>query len=104
MHLFLIQDYHFTNALLSKNQNGHRNLTAMRKSKLEFYEDVLCALVDKYLTVDSLSYQCSMDCVAVKQRLDFLMKNGLVQENRCSKKVLVSLTGRGLAIYKTPAI
>ena len=76
----------------------------MRKSKLELYEDVLCALVDKYLTVDSLSYQCNMDCVAVKQRLDFLLKNGLVQENQCSKKVLFSLTGRGLAIYKTLAI
>ena len=76
----------------------------MRKSKLEFYEDVLYALVDKYLTVDSLSYQCGMDCVAVKHRLDFLMKNGLVQENRCSTKILFSLTGRGLAIHKTLAI
>src|SRR4030065_2608861 len=76
----------------------------MRKSKLELYEDMLCALVDKYLTVDSLSYQCNMDCVAVKKRLDFLMKNGLVQENQCSMKVLFSLTGRGLAIYKTLAI
>ena len=104
MHLFLIQDYHFTNALLLKKQHGNRNLTAMRKSKLELYEDVLCALVDKYLTVDSLSYACNMDCVAVKHRLDFLMKNGLVQENQCSKKVLFSLTGRGLAIYKTLAI
>ena len=104
MHLFLIQDYHFTNALLLKKQKRIRNLTAMRKSKLEFYEDVLCALVDKYLTVDSLSYACNMDCVAVKHRLDFLMKNGLVQENQCSKKVLFSLTGRGLAIYKTLAI
>ena len=104
MHLFLIQDYHFTNALLLKKQHGNRNLTAMRKSKLELYENVLCALVDKYLTVDSLSYQSNMDCVAVKHRLDFLMKNGLVQENQCSKKVLFSLTGRGLAIYKTLAI
>ena len=76
----------------------------MRKSKLELYEDVLSALVDKYLTVDILSYQCNMDCVAVKHRLDFLMKNGLVQQNQCSKKVLFSLTGRGLAIYKTLAI
>jgi len=76
----------------------------MRKSKLELYEDILCALVDRYLTVDSLAYECNMDCVAVSNRLEFLIKNGLVRETRCSTKTLFSLTTRGTAIYKTLAI
>ncbi len=79
-------------------------LQAMTKSKLENYEDMLCALVDRYLTVDSLAYECGMDCVAVSKRLEFLVKNGLVQESHCNTKIMFSLTKRGIAIYKTLAI
>jgi predicted transcriptional regulator len=73
----------------------------VRKSKLELYEDILQALVDKYMTVDSMAFECKMDCVAVDRRLKFLIKNGLVKENRCNAKNLYSLTTRGIAICKT---
>ncbi len=76
----------------------------MPKSKLELYEDLLNALVDRYLTVDSLAYECNMNCVLVGERLDFLIQNGLVKENKCSTKVLYSLTTRGTAVCKTFAI
>jgi predicted transcriptional regulator len=76
----------------------------MQKSKLEHYEDVLRVLVDKSLTVDSIAYECNMDCVALRQRLTFLMKNGLVEEEDCQKKTVYALTRRGLAIFKTLAI
>jgi len=76
----------------------------MRKSKLELYETILSALIDKYLSIDSLAFECNMDCVAVNERLDFLMKNRLVEKNHCNNKVLYSLTTRGEAIYKTLAI
>jgi len=76
----------------------------MPKSKLELYEDVLNALIDRYLTIDSIAYECNMNCVTLSKRLDFLIKNGLVKENRCSTKVLYSLTTRGTAISKTFAI
>jgi predicted transcriptional regulator len=76
----------------------------MRRSKLELYEDVLRALVDKPLTVDSIAYECNMDCVALHQRLDFLVKNGLVEEENCKKKTLYALTKRGIAIFKTLTI
>jgi len=79
-------------------------MQAMPKSKLELYEILLNALVDRYLTIDSLSYECGMNCVLVSKRLDFLITNGLVKENHCSKKVLYSLTSRGVAICKTFAI
>jgi len=76
----------------------------MRRSKLELYEDILHALVKKPLTVDSIAYECNMDCVALRQRLDFLVKNGLVEEENYKKKTLYALTKRGLSIFKTLTI
>jgi predicted transcriptional regulator len=76
----------------------------MQKSKLELYEDVLRALDDKPSTVDNIAYQCNMDCVALRQRLDFLVKNGLVEEENCKEKTVYALTRRGLAIFKTLTI
>ncbi len=76
----------------------------MRKSKLEIYEAILSASIDKYLSVDSLAFECNMDCVAVNERLEFLIKNRLVEKNHCDKKTLYSLTTRGEAICKTLAI
>ena len=76
----------------------------MPKSKLELYEAIIDALADRYLTVDSLAFECNMNCVAVGERLQFLIENSMVKENRCNKKTLYSLTTRGTAISKTFAI
>jgi predicted transcriptional regulator len=42
-----------------------------------------------------------MDCIALRQRLNFLLKNGLVEEKNFRKKTGYTLTRRGLAIFKT---
>jgi predicted transcriptional regulator len=76
----------------------------MRRSKLELFEDMLHALVNKHLTVDSIAYKCNMDCVALQQRLFFLVKSGLVEKENCKGKTVYGLTKRGLAIFKTLAI
>ena len=73
----------------------------MRKSKLEMYEEMLRALVDRPSTVDNLAYQCKMDCVALRQRLDFLMKSGLVEEKNYRRRTAYALTRRGIAIFQT---
>ena len=73
----------------------------MRKSKLELYEDILTALADKRLTVDAIAYACNMDCIALRQRLAFLVKNDMVEENNYKKRKRYALTRRGLAIFKT---
>ncbi|MCX8153555.1 MAG: winged helix-turn-helix domain-containing protein [Candidatus Bathyarchaeota archaeon] len=73
----------------------------MRKSKLELYEDILAALADRHLTVDGIAYTCNMDCLALRQRLDFLLKCGLVEERHYKNKTRYALSPRGLAIYKT---
>jgi predicted transcriptional regulator len=72
----------------------------MRKSKLELYEEVLSALVDKSLSVDNLAFLCDMDCATVAELLDFLEKNRLVENNHSYTKVLYSLTARGEEVYK----
>ncbi len=73
----------------------------MVKSKLENYESIIIALVDRYLSVDSLAFKCNMDCDAVKNRLNFLIKEGLVNEKQVHTKKLYTVTKRGLTIYNT---
>jgi predicted transcriptional regulator len=76
----------------------------LAKSKLENYEELITALVGRYLSVDSLAFACNMNCVAVDQRLGFLIKNGLVEEKRCHNKTMYCLTKRGMTIQRTLAI
>lgn len=76
----------------------------MQKSKLELYEEVLNALVNKPLTVDAIAYACNMECITLRQRLNFLIKNNLVEEKIYNRKTCYALTRRGLAIFKTLAI
>jgi predicted transcriptional regulator len=90
--------------LYSKRQYSESERANMRKSKLELYEDILTALVDRHLTVDGIAYECNMDCFGVRTRLDFLLKSSLVEEKTYKEKTRYALTRRGLAIYKTLAI
>jgi len=76
----------------------------MQRSKLQLYEDILSALVKKHMTVDAIAYTCNMDCVALRQRLEFLLENGLVEEKNFGKRTCYALTRRGLAIFKTLAL
>lgn len=76
----------------------------MHRSKLEMYAEVLRVLAKKPLTIDSIAYECSMDCVILGQRLAFLAKNGLIQQGTCKNKTVYALTKRGFAISETLAI
>ncbi len=76
----------------------------MRRSKLELYEDILTALANKRLTVDAIAYACNMDCVALRKRLDFLRKSGLVEKRNYKTKMRYGLTSRGIAIHQTLTI
>jgi predicted transcriptional regulator len=90
--------------LYSKRHDEESERASMRRSKLELYEDILTALADKPLTVDAIAYACNMDCIAIRQRLNFLAKNGMVEENNYKKRKRYALTRRGLAIFKTLTI
>lgn len=73
----------------------------MRKSKLESYEEILGVLVKKPLAIDNIAYETGAECTVLKQRLDFLIKNGLVGERLSGKKTRYAITERGLAVYRT---
>ena len=73
----------------------------MRKSKLESYEDILEALASKNLTTDQIAHELSMNCTILRQRLDFLIKNSLVEEQELGKTTLYAITERGMAVLKT---
>lgn len=73
----------------------------MRKSKLESYEAILEALCQKPLDLDCLSYKLNGDCIVVKERLSFLMKNGLVEKRLTGRKKTFAITERGEAVSRT---
>ena len=62
------------------------------------------ALAERSLSADAIAYTCNMDCIALRQRLDFLLNNGLVDEKIFNKGARYNLTRRGLAIFKTLVI
>ncbi|MEM3577279.1 MAG: winged helix-turn-helix domain-containing protein [Candidatus Bathyarchaeia archaeon] len=72
----------------------------MRRSKLECYEEILGALVSKPLSVDRLAYETSIECSVLKQRLESLIKYGLVEERVSGRKTLYAITERGVAVFK----
>ena len=74
----------------------------MAKSKLEFYEDIICVLAEKALTIDSIAFECNTSCVLLQDKLEFLEKNNIVNiEVNRNKKAFYVLTRRGTAISKT---
>lgn len=73
----------------------------MRRSKLESYEAILEVLVNKSFTLDNIGYELNMDCTILRQRLDFLIKNSLVEERGSSKRTMYAITERGITVLKT---
>jgi predicted transcriptional regulator len=73
----------------------------VRRSKLESYEAILGALVKKPLSIDNIAYETDMDCNLLKQRIDSLLKNSLVEERNLSMKTRYAITEKGIAVLKT---
>jgi predicted transcriptional regulator len=75
------------------------------RSKLEAYEDIIDALSQQALTIDDIAFTCSMNCVNLQQRLDFLVKHNVADiEIGRDNKAFYVLTRRGLTIAKTLAV
>ncbi len=73
----------------------------MGRSKLEIYETILEALIDKPLHLDELSYETDIECTCLNKYLDFLMQNGLTQERIFGTQTVHAITERGTAVIKT---
>ncbi len=59
----------------------------MRRSKLEIYIDILNVLALKgQLKLTHIMYKSNVNCKVLKEQLEFLIKNGLVEEKMLKKR------------------
>jgi predicted transcriptional regulator len=74
----------------------------MRRSKLEIYIDILAVLAMKgHLKLTHIMYKSNVNCSVLKEQLEFLIKNNLVEERILRKeKTVYAITPRGMQILK----
>jgi len=74
----------------------------MRRSKLEMYIDILRVLAQRGpLKLTHVMYKANVNCSVLKEYLDFLLKQGLVEERTVGKKrVVYAITQRGRIVLK----
>jgi len=74
----------------------------MRRSKLEMYVDILKVLAQKGpLKLTHIMYKANVNCSVLKEYLDFLIKQELVEERLAGKsRVVYANTQRGISVLK----
>jgi predicted transcriptional regulator len=74
----------------------------MRRSKLEIYIDILEVLALKgQLKLTHIMYKSNVNCHVLKQQLEFLIGNNLVEERTLKKeKTVYAITQRGIQILR----
>ena len=74
----------------------------VRRSKLEMYVDILSVLAHRGpLKLTHVMYKANVNCSVLKEYLDFLIKQGLVEERTVGKRrVVYAVTQRGITVLK----
>ena len=74
----------------------------MRRSKLEMYIDILRVLAQRGpLKLTHVMYKANVNCSVLKEYMDFLIKQGLVEERNIGKRrVVYAVTQRGITVLK----
>ena len=74
----------------------------MRRSKLEMYVDILKVLARSGpLKLTHIMYKANVNCSVLKEYLDFLIAQNLVEEKTVGKKRIVyAITARGITVLK----
>ena len=74
----------------------------MRRSKLEMYIDILQVLAHHgSLKLTHVMYKVNINCSVLREYLDFLIKQGLVEERTVGKRrVVYAITQRGRTVIK----
>jgi predicted transcriptional regulator len=74
----------------------------MRRSKLEMYIDILKVLAHRGpLKLTHIMYKANVNCSVLKEYLDFLIKQNLVEERTIGKRrVVYAVTQRGITVLK----
>lgn len=75
----------------------------MKRSKLEIYVDILNVLSQgEPLKLTHIMYRSNVNCSVLKEYLDFLLKQGLIEERVVGKgKMVYANTARGTAVLKS---
>ncbi len=73
----------------------------IRRSKLEMYIDILKVLAHRGALKLTHMYKANVNCSVLKEYLDFLIKQGLVEERTIGKRrVVYAITQRGVTVLK----
>jgi predicted transcriptional regulator len=73
----------------------------LRRSKLETYMDILRVLAHGPLKLTHIMYKANVNCSALKKYMNFLIKQGLVEERTAGKDTRVYLiTQRGITVIR----
>jgi len=74
----------------------------MRRSKLEMYIDILKVLAHRGpLKLTHIMYKANVNCSVLKEYLDFLMEQDLVEERTAGKRrVIYAITQKGIKVLK----
>ena len=74
----------------------------VRRSKLEMYVDILTVLAHRGpLKLTHVMYKANVNCSVLKDYLEFLIKQGLVEERTVGKRrVVYVVTQRGITVLK----
>jgi len=74
----------------------------LRRSKLEMYVDILKVLARSGpLKLTHIMYKANVNCSVLKEYLDFLIAQNLIEEKTVGKKRIVyAITERGITVLK----
>jgi len=74
----------------------------VRRSKLEMYVDILSVLAHRGpLKLTHVMYKANVNCSVLSEYLEFLLKQGLVEERNVKKnRIVYAVTQRGLTVLK----
>ena len=84
------------------NSGKKEDAYKVRRSKLEMYVDILTVLAHKGpLKLTHVMYKANVNCSVLKEYLDFLIKQSLVEERTVGKRrVVYAVTQRGVTVLK----
>ena len=73
----------------------------MKRSRLEIYVDILKVLAHTGPSkLTHLMYKTNLNCTILRKQLDFLIEEGLVENQTIKKSTVFSATQRGLTVLK----
>ena len=75
----------------------------MKRSKLEMYVDILKVLAMRGpLKLTHIMYKANVNCSVLSEYLEFLLKQGLVEERHVKKnRIVYAVTHHGLTVLKS---